>query len=147
MSDRSWGTGSTSRTASSNSPSFSLMTKARISPEYGVPLAPTPTINFVPTIELNGHPTWVSISTKKRPTVVFLHGGLSSSASMLRTLGPRLGKKFRIAAFDRRGHGRTADTSEAFHYDAMATETVAFLQHLGKPAHLVGHSDGGVVAL
>src|SRR5271169_6325707 len=98
-------------------------------------------------IALQGHPTWAQLPKRKGRTVVLLHGGMSSSASLLRTLGPRLAKDFRVAAFDRRGHGRTADTDAPFSYDAMAVETIAFLELLGGRAHLVGHSDGGVVAL
>jgi pimeloyl-ACP methyl ester carboxylesterase len=98
-------------------------------------------------LTLRGHPTWVQIAKKNAPTVVFLHGGMSSSASMLRSIGPGLTEHYRICAFDRRGHGRTADTPEPFSYDLMADEAIAFLEYLARPAHLVGHSDGGVVAL
>lgn len=96
---------------------------------------------------LNGHPTWATLGRGKAPRVVLLHGGLSSSASLLKSVGPRLARDFRVAAFDRRGHGRTADTSAPFHYRSMAEETVAFLELLGGRSHLVGHSDGGIVAL
>ena len=98
-------------------------------------------------IPLNGHPTWVTIPKKKGPIVVLLHGGMSSSASLLSSIGPYLEKDFRVAAFDRRGHGATADTDEPFSYDAMADEAIAFISYLGKKVHLVGHSDGGNVAL
>jgi len=99
------------------------------------------------TVLLNGHPTWVRIAKKRAPSLVLLHGGMSNSTSMLRSIGPGLSKYYAVAAFDRRGHGRTADSAEAFHYDSMADETVAFLEHLGRPSHLVGHSDGAIVAL
>jgi pimeloyl-ACP methyl ester carboxylesterase len=33
------------------------------------------------------------------------------------------------------------------HYDTMADETIAFLEHIGGRAHLVGWSDGGNVGL
>ena len=98
-------------------------------------------------IKLNGQRTWAKVAKSKKPTLVLLHGGMSSSASLLRTVAPRLAKDFRIAAFDRRGHGRTPDTDEAFHYSSVADETVAFIERLGVKVHLLGHSDGGVVAL
>ena len=52
-----------------------------------------------------------------------------------------------MVAFDRRGHGRTADTDEPFHYDTMTDETVAVMERVGGPAHVVGWSDGGIIAL
>jgi len=99
------------------------------------------------TVALNGHPTWALRGRGRGPRLVLLHGGLSSSASLLRSIGPRLSRHFAVSAFDRRGHGRTADTDAPFHYDDMADETIAFLELLGGRSHLVGHSDGGVVAL
>jgi pimeloyl-ACP methyl ester carboxylesterase len=96
---------------------------------------------------LNGHPTWALLPKRKGKTVVLLHGGLSSSASLLRVLGPPLSKRFELAAFDRRGHGRTADTDEPFSLESMADETIAFLELLGRRVYLVGHSDGANVAL
>ena len=101
------------------------------------------------TLDIDGHPTWFA----DRPgpggvPVVFLHGGLSNSDDMLESIGPTIGTSRRIVAFDRRGHGRTADTDEPFHYDSMASETIAVLEAvLGGPAHLIGWSDGGIVAL
>ena len=99
------------------------------------------------TVLLNGHPTWAVLPKKGGIPVVLLHGGLSSSASLLHAIGPRLVKHYRVAAFDRRGHGHTADTDEPFHYETMADEVIAFLELIGRPCHLIGHSDGGNVAL
>ena len=98
-------------------------------------------------ISLNGHPTWAHLPKKKGSVVVLLHGAMSSSASMMKSIGPLLERDFAVAAFDRRGHGRTGDTDAPFSYDDMANETIAFLELLGRRAHLIGHSDGGNVAL
>ena len=98
-------------------------------------------------IDILGHPTWATIGSEKGETVLLLHGGLGNSDAMVDLLGARLSDTYRVAAFDRRGHGRTADTDEPFHYATMADETVAFLEHLGGPAHLIGWSDGGNVGL
>lgn len=99
------------------------------------------------TIMLNGHPTWARMPTRKGPTALLLHGGMSSSRSLLHSIGPGLSRTFQIAAFDRRGHGRTVDTDADFHYDDMANETIAFLELLGRRCHVIGHSDGGIIAL
>jgi pimeloyl-ACP methyl ester carboxylesterase len=98
-------------------------------------------------ILLNDHPTWALLPKKKGKTILLLHGGLSSSESLLRTLGPSLSKRFALAAFDRRGHGRSADTDLPFSYDAMADETIAFLEYLDRRVYLLGHSDGANVAI
>lgn len=96
---------------------------------------------------MNNHLTWVKLPKKKGKTIVLLHGGLSQSSSLLRVLGPGLEKKFELAAFDRRGHGKTADTDEPFSYDTMAEETISFLEALERRVYLLGHSDGANVAL
>jgi pimeloyl-ACP methyl ester carboxylesterase len=97
-------------------------------------------------VTIDGHPTWVE-TTGSGPPVVLLHGGFSNSDSMLEAFGSLAGR-FRLVAFDRRGHGRTADLDRAFHYAAMADETVGVLETVvGEPAHLVGFSDGANVAL
>lgn len=80
--------------------------------------------------------------------VLHLHGGFSESSVLHSMLLPRLGDRYRVAGFDRRGHGQTPDTDEPFHYDAMADEAIEVLDGLGAgPAHVVGYSDGGSVAL
>jgi pimeloyl-ACP methyl ester carboxylesterase len=104
-------------------------------------------MTVVTTIELNGHPTWARLPKGKGPTVLLLHGGMSSSASLLKSIGPSLATRYRITAFDRRGHGRTGDTDEPFSYEAMTAETIAFIEYLGRRVHVIGHSDGGNVAL
>lgn len=98
--------------------------------------------------EICGHQTWFADSQGTGDPVLLLHGGLSESELLLELLGPALGDRYRVLAFDRRGHGRTADTDAAFHYDDMVSETIAAIEKLiGGPAHLVGWSDGGIVAL
>ncbi len=63
-------------------------------------------------------------------------------------VGDPLAERYRVVAFDRRGHGYTADTPVGFHYEDMATETVGVLEAVvGGRAHLVGWSDGGIVGL
>ncbi len=100
------------------------------------------------TIEISGHPTWFDDRPGPGVPVVALHGGLSNSDTLLDPVGAAIGRAHRIVAFDRRGHGRTADTEAPFHYDAMADETIEILDKVvGEPAHLIGWSDGGIVAL
>jgi pimeloyl-ACP methyl ester carboxylesterase len=99
-------------------------------------------------VDIVGHPTWVEELGDGPATVVLLHGGLSNSDSLIDAIGGPLADHFRVVAFDRRGHGRTADTDAPFHYDDMAAEATTILDEVvGGPAHLVGFSDGGIVSL
>ena len=101
----------------------------------------------MPTLVLNGHPTWGLLPKKGGTPVVLLHGGHSSSVSLLNAVGPLLSKHYRIGAFDRRGHGRTRDTDAPFSYSSMADELIAYLELVGRPCHVLGHSDGANTAL
>jgi pimeloyl-ACP methyl ester carboxylesterase len=99
-------------------------------------------------IDIGGHPTWVDDRGVGDETVVLLHGGMSHSGLLLDALGDAMTDRYRVVSFDRRGHGRTADTGAPFHYADMATETIGVLESVvGGPAHLVGWSDGGIISL
>lgn len=51
-------------------------------------------------------------------------------------------------SYDRRGHGRSADTDDPIGFDAMLVEAAAVVEDVvGSPVHLVGHSDGASLAL
>jgi pimeloyl-ACP methyl ester carboxylesterase len=98
-------------------------------------------------VDVAGHPTWLYRSGSGAETVLLLHGGLSSSEEILAALEGPLGSAYAVAAFDRKGHGHTADTDEPFHYESMADEVIGVVELLGRPVHLVGWSDGGIAAL
>src|SRR5689334_2571566 len=101
----------------------------------------------MPTLDVQGHPTWYDVRGTGDESVLLLHGGLSNSDVLLEGIGVSLAGSRRVIAFDRRGHGRTADTPADFHYESMVDETIAVIEHLGGPVHIVGWSDGGIVGL
>jgi pimeloyl-ACP methyl ester carboxylesterase len=79
--------------------------------------------------------------------LVLLHGGLCTNETWAAQTPP-FAQHFRVIAAERRGHGHTADVAGPLTYTAMAADMVGLLdQVVGMPAHLVGHSDGGIVAL
>jgi pimeloyl-ACP methyl ester carboxylesterase len=80
--------------------------------------------------------------------VVLLHGSASSSGQW-RTLSERLGDRFRVMAPDLQGYGAAPHWTGrgAFRLEHEAQVVCAALAGVGEPAHLVGHSFGGAVAL
>jgi pimeloyl-ACP methyl ester carboxylesterase len=91
-------------------------------------------------LDIGGHPTWVDQRGSGPATVILLHGGVSNSDLLLDAIGAPLAERHRLVAFDRRGHGYTADTSAPFHYEDMATETIGVLEAVvgGQLIWLVG---------
>jgi pimeloyl-ACP methyl ester carboxylesterase len=79
--------------------------------------------------------------------LVLLHGGLctiEAFGAQTAALAPH----YRVVNPERRGHGRTPDVPGPITYDNMTGDTIAFLDAVDvRDAHLVGWSDGAVVAL
>ncbi|MFJ9397427.1 alpha/beta fold hydrolase [Streptomyces californicus] len=96
--------------------------------------------------DLPGVRTWYETEGAGDP-LVLLHGGFCTND----TWGAQradLAAAHRLFLPERRAHGHTADVPGPLTYQDMADDTVAFLERVvGGPAHLVGWSDGGVVAL
>ena len=82
------------------------------------------------------------------PPIVFLHGGLSYFDRSFSSQKAYFAAFRTVVGIDQRGHGHSPDDARPLSYREMAEDTAAVLQqlHLGR-ADIVGHSDGGNVAL
>jgi pimeloyl-ACP methyl ester carboxylesterase len=79
--------------------------------------------------------------------LVLLHGGLADARFFEHNL-PALAERFHVFATDQRGHGHTSDVEGPITFDLMTQDTIDFLEAVvGQPAHLLGHSNGAVIAL
>jgi pimeloyl-ACP methyl ester carboxylesterase len=79
--------------------------------------------------------------------LILLHGGMCT-AETFDGQTPALAGEYRVYVPERRGHGRTPDVEGPITYDVMAADTIAFMEAAGiQSAHLVGFSDGALVAL
>jgi pimeloyl-ACP methyl ester carboxylesterase len=77
--------------------------------------------------------------------VVFLHG-VTSSGKTWEWLPKEVTQGRRIVRLDFRGHGRSAHTPGHYRLGDYGADVVSVLRELDRPAVLVGHSLGGVVA-
>ena len=81
--------------------------------------------------------------------VVLLHCSGSSGAQW-RSLAAKLGKRYHVAAPDLLGYGGSSSWTASRAQFCLAQEAAivrSLIGRLGRPAHLVGHSYGGAVAL
>jgi pimeloyl-ACP methyl ester carboxylesterase len=78
--------------------------------------------------------------------VVLLHG-LSSHGAVYDGVVEALGDQYELHRLDFRGHGHSSRHPGTYDIDHYVADVVAYLQaQVGRPAFLVGHSLGGVVA-
>jgi pimeloyl-ACP methyl ester carboxylesterase len=98
-------------------------------------------------IEVAGLRTWHEVSGDGQP-VVLMHGAFGGASSFFAQTPALVEAGFRVHAPERRGHAHTPDVEGPLSYSVMADDTISYLdQEVGRPAHLVGWSDGAVVAL
>ncbi len=97
-------------------------------------------------VELGNVRTWYDEHGDGEP-LVLMHGGLVDARFFEPNLAS-LAERFHVYTPERRGHGHTPDVDGPITYQLMADDTMAFLDRVvGRPADLVGHSDGAVVAM
>lgn len=84
----------------------------------------------------------------EKPTLIFLHAALGTSAELLPLRNHFDQKGYRTLGFDFGGHGKNSPMPADFRIHAFAEELEGFLKsHHIKSAAAFGHSMGGYVAL
>jgi pimeloyl-ACP methyl ester carboxylesterase len=79
--------------------------------------------------------------------VLLLHGGFCSLES-LRAQSDALVDSHTVLAYERPGHGRSADIEGEYSYSSGVLEALAYLDANGvDSAHIVGYSDGAIIGL
>jgi pimeloyl-ACP methyl ester carboxylesterase len=98
-------------------------------------------------VNLRGHEIWNLEWPNKGAAVVLLHGGLSATEDWDSYVLPAVAGSFHVFAYDRTGQGRTRDQIGSLHFSFQTREAIAYLEDVVKePAHLIGWSDGGIIA-
>jgi pimeloyl-ACP methyl ester carboxylesterase len=98
-------------------------------------------------VDVDGLNVWHEVTGDGEP-VVLLHGAFGGATSWFAQVPALVAAGFQVYAPERRGHAHTADVEGPLTYAVMAADTIAYLdQILGRQAHVVGWSDGAVVAV
>ena len=99
-------------------------------------------------INLRNHQVYNYEWDHEGEAVVLLHGGLSKTSAWDYLMVPPLEDEFHVFAYDRTGHGFTGDQPGSLHFEFQCQEAIAYLEDVVRePAHLIGYSDGGIIAL
>ena len=99
-------------------------------------------------IDLRGHQTWSVEYPNNGATLLLLHGGLSATENFDYHILPAIEDRFHVYGYDRSAHGRTGIREGFYHFDFQRDEAIAYIEDvIGAPTHLLGHSDGGIIAL
>jgi len=79
------------------------------------------------------------------PPLLLVHGGACDHMAWY-YVAPLLARMFTVYTFDRRGRGDSGDTLP-YAVERELEDIAAMLTAIGEPAHLLGHSAGGILAL
>jgi pimeloyl-ACP methyl ester carboxylesterase len=80
--------------------------------------------------------------------IVLIHGSTIDSHTDWDSIAPELAHNYRVFAPDCRGHGRSDNPALSYSFKELADDVAAFVRAMGyERAHIIGHSNGGNVAL
>lgn len=80
--------------------------------------------------------------------IVLIHGSPNDSQSDWGSVAPALAEHYKVFMPDCRGHGRSDNPRMSYSFKELADDVAAFVRAMGYDhAHIIGHSNGGNVAL
>jgi pimeloyl-ACP methyl ester carboxylesterase len=105
----------------------------------------------MPYIEINGASIYYEAygaDKPHRPPIVLIHGSTIDSHTDWDSIAPELAGRYRVFAPDCRGHGRSNNPNRSYSFKELAEDLAVFVRAMGyERAHVIGHSNGGNVAL
>jgi proline iminopeptidase len=99
---------------------------------------------FLTTFFDNGHTLYSKVyGNIDNPVIIFIHGGPSGNSTLFEatTAQPPADKGFYVIVYDRRGEGRSIDSTATFTYqETFADINEIYQTYKIKKANLIGHS-------
>jgi pimeloyl-ACP methyl ester carboxylesterase len=91
---------------------------------------------------------WYDERGQGDPCVLLHPGGAGVDSRALAPNLDALARSFHVYAPEQRAHGRTPDADGPVTFELMAGDTITLIESvIGRPVHLLGVSDGAIVAL
>ncbi len=83
-----------------------------------------------------------------RPPIILIHGSTITGQADWGEIAPQLAREHFVIVPDCRGHGRSSNPELSYSFAELANDTATLIHALGfERAHVIGHSNGGNVAL
>ncbi|HEX5940794.1 MAG TPA: alpha/beta hydrolase, partial [Anaerolineales bacterium] len=105
----------------------------------------------MPYIEINGANIYYQAYGEDQPSrapVLLIHGATNDGYNDWGSIAPELARRYRVFVLDCRGHGRSNNPQMSYSFKELADDAAAFVRAMGyERAHIIGHSNGGNVAL
>ena len=102
-------------------------------------------------IEVNGANIYYEVHGHARPDrapILMIHGSTNTGQADWAEVAPQLAQHYQVYVPDCRGHGQSTNPRHSYSFREMADDAAAFIRKMGhKRAHVIGHSNGGNVAL
>jgi pimeloyl-ACP methyl ester carboxylesterase len=102
-------------------------------------------------IEINGANIYYQDYGADRPDrapIMLIHGSTIDSHTDWDSIAPELAQHYKVFAPDCRGHGRSNNPARSYSFKELADDVAVFVHAMGyERAHIIGHSNGGNVAL
>jgi len=85
---------------------------------------------------------------RKATPIVLIHSACKTGRADWGTVAPLLARQYQVFVPDCRGHGQSTNPTRSYSFREMAADIAALVRALGySQAHIIGHSNGGNVAL
>jgi pimeloyl-ACP methyl ester carboxylesterase/cell wall-associated NlpC family hydrolase len=83
-----------------------------------------------------------------RVPIVLIHGSTNTGQADWHAVAPLLATEYRVIVPDCRGHGQSSSPDRSYSFKELAADVAELIRALGyQRAHIIGHSNGGNVAL